>query len=229
MNYEEFRTIWHNTLKSSGLTGLAPIWPSEKIETRTMDRTYSLPIVWKSIDHQDNHFNVTAKLSWRWDALQSARFSTTEEDMLSQIYDDFTIHEDTDPPWMRLDVCLKAHLQHSHQSKPLPFESTWDRWINIIQTKVTPILWFYDGNNIETGKNISWCGEPEATVHYDQDTGYCLSSVTLSAFKGIYLPRNWDHPGKKDMPTTPQLTVFFSQVKNALSEWDASLQFLKDD
>jgi hypothetical protein len=39
-----------------------------------------------------------------WDALLSASFATNEEDMLMQIYGNFGIHEDTEPPWLRIDM-----------------------------------------------------------------------------------------------------------------------------
>jgi len=88
-------------------------------------------------------FYVTVKLSWEWDALLSARFSTTEEDMLMQIYGDFGIHENTEQPWLRVDISLNATLPHDHPM-PLPYESAWRTWVSAVHEQESPVFWNED-------------------------------------------------------------------------------------
>jgi len=53
--------------------------------------------------------------------------------------------------------------------------------------------------------------------------------VKLSAFQGIRLPRQWDHPDKWDEYPEGQLVTFFERVKEALLSWEDSLRFLKTE
>ncbi len=73
-----------------------------------MSRSYEL-IIYGGLHPKCEPFHLTATIQWDWDAMLSARYETTEEDMLMQIFGDFGIHDDdTVPPRLRMDVCLSA-------------------------------------------------------------------------------------------------------------------------
>ncbi len=226
MDYNNFRSLWHETLKSTHLATTHPLCPNETIDTRTMDRSYSLFIQWQRKSQRDDKFHVTAHLRWRWDALLSARFSTTEEDMLMQIYGDFDIHEDTEQPWLRVDVTLHATMPYG-QPMPLPYQNSWFNWVRAVQSQVSPFLWAADDGETRDDSEIpSWCGTPEAEFHCEPTGEIFLKGVNLSAFRGINLPRQWDHPDKWDEQPEKQLVDFFQRVKSALAAWEDCLRFL---
>ncbi len=80
MDYRNFRSLWDESLNANRPIFSGPLWPDETIDTRTMDRSYSLYVGWQRKSQRDDKFHVTAHLEWKWDALLSARFSTTEDD-----------------------------------------------------------------------------------------------------------------------------------------------------
>ena len=75
MDYDAFRERWHEALSQAGLRSV-PFWPTETVDLRHMDRRYQ---IYLHVHHKDqtSPFHVTVELSWRWDALQSARTATT--------------------------------------------------------------------------------------------------------------------------------------------------------
>ena len=84
MNYDHFRAVWHETLRAAGLLP-STTRPVETVDLGRMSRTYSVGV---ELEHAQRFrpFYVTAGLSWRWDALQSARTATTEwEDCLGYL------------------------------------------------------------------------------------------------------------------------------------------------
>jgi len=109
MDYQEFINLWLEALGQARFPSLHFLRPSETIDIRSMDRTYKNYLWWPETP-ETKTFHVTAEISWGWDSLLSARFATAEEDMLMQIYGDFGIHEDTEPPWLRIDMALHATI-----------------------------------------------------------------------------------------------------------------------
>ena len=98
MNYDNFRLAWQEALAGAVLR----IWgfPDEAIVLPDMARTYRTYVSLGGMPPADA-FNVTAELSWEWDALLSARSETTEEDMLMQILGDGRRNAPTESPWLR--------------------------------------------------------------------------------------------------------------------------------
>ena len=109
MDYQEFINLWLEALEQAHFPGLHLLRPSETIDIRSMDRVYRSYLKWL-VTPETKVCHVTAEISWAWDSLLSACFTTTEEDMLMQIYGDFGIHEDTEPPWLRIDMALHATI-----------------------------------------------------------------------------------------------------------------------
>lgn len=144
--------------------------------------------------------------------------------MLMQIYGDFDIHEDTEQPWLRVDVSLNATLPYDHPM-PLPYESTWHRWVGEVHEQILPIF----QSEEDEGETLSWCGTPEAEFQCGRTGELFLQGVKLPAFQGIRLPRQWDHPDKWDRQPDEQLLDFFGRVKDALLMWDNSLRFLRSE
>jgi len=225
MNYDNFCSLWFDALKSASFPSSFPLWPTENVDTKTMDRSYSIIIHWPSSVQLEGRFNVTASLGWNWDSLLSARFSTTEEDMLMQIFGDFDIHENTEQPWLRVDISLNAIVSYKHPM-PLPYESTWRSWVSEVYSQVSPIFGNEESKSGEEGGTLTWCGEPEARFQCAQSGELFLMGVNLSAFQGINLPRQWDHPDKWDEGPEQQIDDFFKRVKTLLQAWDDSLRFL---
>lgn len=108
MNYDAFLHTWNQALSTAGLMSL---FPEQMVNLQSMDRTYRLIIPVGHNSARYSPFYVTMELSWRWDALLSARFATTEEDLIMQIYEKRDVHLDTASPWLHVDFNFHAGLQ----------------------------------------------------------------------------------------------------------------------
>jgi hypothetical protein len=93
-----------------------PPRPAETIDLGDMSRTYRIFVkLYRA--QRAGLFHVMAELSWRWDALQTARTATREEDVLEELLGRDGYYLVTERPWLRLDVTLKATLP---LDSPLP-------------------------------------------------------------------------------------------------------------
>lgn len=124
MDYQEFRDLWHKALQAVHLHIPQPVSPTEKIDQRDMSRSYEL-VIYGGPHPKSDPFHLTATITWDWDATLSARYATTEEDLLMQIFGDFGIHDDdTVPPRLRIDVALMASLPYG-SVYPMPALDQW--------------------------------------------------------------------------------------------------------
>ena len=221
MDYQEFINLWLEALGQARFPGLHLPHPSETIDIHSMDRTYRCYLWWPERP-ETRAFNVTAEISWVWDSLLSARFATTEEDLLMQIYGDFGIHEDTEPPWLRIDMALHASISLD-KSFPLPLLENWQRWVKKVSLELEPFL--PGGNDSEDGDEdmLGWHGIPEAVITFDAQGQTFLQAVILRSWQGIDLPRQWDDSEKVDPDPSEQLYQFATNIKQALGIWQNSL------
>jgi hypothetical protein len=186
-----------------------------------MDRTYKNYLWWPETP-ETKAFHVTAEISWVWDSLLSARFATTEEDMLMQIYGDFGIHEDTEPPWLRIDVTLHASISLDERF-PLPLLENWQRWAKKVCLELEPFLPGWNESKDKDQDTLGWHGNPEAEIYFDALGQTFLQAVILRSWRGINLPRQWDDPDKADPDPGEELYQFATNIKQALRIWQNSL------
>lgn len=227
MDYQEFINLWLEALGQARFSSLNLLCPSETIDIRSMDRTYKNYLWWPEMP-ETKTFHVTAEISWVWDSLLSARFATTEEDMLMQIYGDFGIHEDTEAPWLRIDMALHATVSLDERF-PLPLLENWQRWVKKVSLELEPFL--PGGNDSEDGDQdtLGWHGNPEAVITFDAQGQTFLQAVVLRSWQKINLPRQWDDPDKADPDPGEQLYQFATNIKQALGIWQNSLVHLLED
>lgn len=227
MDYDQFTILWHQILEDVRFPNLHFIRPIETIDTRSMDRNYKVFLMWPETP-ATQMFGVSAEISWTWDALLSGRFATTEEDMLMQIYGDFGIHEDTEPPWLRVDVTLSAAISLDKRF-PLPLLANWQRWVASVYADIDPVLPADDEDDENDLGLIAWRGEPEAIINLDSQGHSYLQQIRLPAWQGIILPRQWDDPDKGDPGPDEQLYDLVSRLQQALKIWQESLVYLIED
>ncbi|MBI9046276.1 MAG: hypothetical protein JEZ06_17410 [Anaerolineaceae bacterium] len=219
MKYSTFRNIWDDSLRSARFQ-LSNNIASETINIETTDREY------QSYMHigQAHGFHTSIYFNWIWDALLSARFVSTEEDMLMQIFGDFGIHEDTDTPTLRVDYSLSATVP-GDQYLPISLQDCWQKWANRIKNEVVPLMTYDDlGETFP----VSICNEPEIKAICSNSGQFYLSGVSLSAFRLITLPRNWDDSDRHIEPdSSKQLLELFQRLSQAVALWQESLETLQ--
>lgn len=224
MNYERFRTAWDQALREARMWSyLLP--PTETVDLHHMSRTYQV-YAHLGLSQEVKPFHVSARLSWTWDALQAARTSTTEEDALMLFLGDERRREDTEQPRLRVDVTLSAGLRWG-SALPLPEAATWRNWLADVTERMESLLSTAWEGRDQAPAILAWRGEPEAEVQPGADGQLYLKGVKLSAWEGIDLPRQWDHPEREpDEDPYDQLLEFVERVWEAMQEWNRSLPHL---
>jgi hypothetical protein len=187
-----------------------------------MTRSYEL-ILYGGSQPKSEPFHMTAKIEWDWDATLSARYATTEEDMLMQIFGDFDIHtEDTVPPILRIDVCLSAGVTYG-TVYPMPAPVQWQRWVRQVSDGLQLILpTGYD----EEGGICAYSDPIQANVKVLEDGRLNLESMMFKAWQTIRLPRQWDDPDKRDPSPVDELRDFARRIARAMSALENGLPYL---
>jgi len=227
MDYELFRGAWHDALHASGMMPyIFP--PSETIDLRHMSRSYHVTASLPS-NQQPRPFYVSLGLSWVWDALQSARTATVEEDLLEQLLGEERRSEETEQPWLRVDVNLWGTLP-AGSPLPLPDLDAWHRWVDDVMSRLEPLLYDGDEGDEQQLPVLAWRGEPVARLHWAPDGQILLTGVELAAWQGIDLPRHWDDPEREwDEDPGDQLVDFARRVWEAVHQWADTLPDLLPD
>ena len=222
MNYQEFRDEWHDALRAAHLQIPYPIGPTERINLRDMSRSYKL-VLYGGLQTKCEPFHLAATIEWEWDATLSARYATTEEDFLMQIFGDFGIHEDdTVPPQLRMDVCLSAGVLYG-TVYPMPASTRWQRWVRQASDELQLLLpTGYD----EEGGVCAYSDPIRASVKLLEDGRFNLESVTFKAWQAITLPRQWDDPEKWDPPPEDELQDFANRIARTMNTLENSLAAL---
>jgi len=224
MNYDQFRTIWHEALNVAGLMPFPPR-PMEAVELDWLSRTYRISVSLRGVQRA-GPFYISAGLSWKWDAALAARSATTEEDLLIEVLGQDGYYLVTEQPWLRVDLTLRATLP-ADAPIPIPDTNAWRRWVAEVTTRLTPLLPIGGKEHEDELAALSWRGEPTARLRCDLDGQLYLTGVELSAWQGIDLPRQWDNPDRSpdDWPDA-QLAGFASRLRQALQEWEDCLGYL---
>ena len=224
MNYDEFKKTWIWALQESGLPIIGPEPVTESLDLRFMDRK-----VWSAVEplgRQDNPpFHISAAFEYRWDALQSARTATTEEDFLSGVLGrDDARKVRTERPWLRVDVTLRASLPYGN-AIPMPSPAAWSKWAREAIGRLERIEPVVPEEVTRGGRGgriaiLAWQGEPQARVMIAPDGTLKLEEIKLRSWQAIELPRKWDDPSRQpDKPPGQQLVAMFARVKAALNAW----------
>ena len=230
MRYEEFRRIWEDALREAALPVFG--FSRETLDVRSMDRTFQIYV--EPVGCQDAPpFTVTADLSWRWNALLSARTASTEEDLLTELLGrQAAVGIETDRPAMRLDVVLAATLPYG-KSRPLPSESTWKKWVMEVRERLESIEPILSPEMTREGAHgrlevLGWQGLPTVDVECGPEGELCFGGVKLAAFQMIELPRQWDDREREsDEYPARQLRELLGRVRSALHAWMESLDLLR--
>jgi len=228
MRYEDFRATWDAALRDAGFLSIGP--PNQTFDTESCTKKYQVFV--EPRGGQDGApFHVTATLSFSWDALKTARTATSEEDMLTTLFG--RAQEglvDTEAPWLRVDVKLNASLAWG---KPLPMPTPghyrrWAREVTARLEKMSPLLPEETVRETHDGdlEVLGYKDDPELRVKCDGEGVLWLTSVALSGWEAITLPRLWSDFDRHDDDPREALDQMFARVRAALHAWMECLDHL---
>ena len=224
MQYNEFRAAWDEALRRGKVLSFHDR-PEETIDVATMSRRYSVRVGMGS--GAPALFTTSMMLEWEWDALMSARFCTTEEDLLNELLGPQK-RIATKRPWLRVDIELAGMLSLDH-SLPVPSAEAWQGWVSETMNAVDPLLPAsrtkkrFEGLPVVEG----WLGEPQAELNIGRSGGLRLLGVKLNAWQAFNPPRQWDDTRRRpDASPQEQLESFARQLHNSLEAWKLCLKLL---
>jgi hypothetical protein len=231
MNHQSFRDAFEAALRRSRLAVFG-VRGEELLDLHHLDRIHRIAV--EPIGGQDAEpFLVTASLSWRWSALQTARTNTTEEDVVTEMLGrDEGAGGQTERPWIRVDIALKAMLPHG---KPIamPGPAAMRQWFHETMTRLEEIEPLTPGEQIrdEGGRLavLAW-QQTEPLVHaLCQPSGDLrLEGVELAAWQAVGVPRVLDDPDHEpDAGPEEELAAMFGRTRAALVAWMQALDHLR--
>ncbi len=231
MGYEEFRAAWEDALRESKLSMMG-LWGEETLDLRTTSRNYEVHV--EPFGGQDAEpFFVAATLSFRWNALSTARTVTREEDMLTELFGRESAYDlETEQPWLRIDIKLNASLPYD-KPLPMPSKAAWSAWARETMGRLDDIEPLTPAEKVRENEDgnlevLAWQGEPAVKATCGADGQLHLEAVSISALQVIRTPRIFDDPDKEpDEPVYGQLQEMFHRVRASLLAWMQALDHLK--
>jgi hypothetical protein len=231
MTYEEFKKAWVWALRESTLPTLGVDPVEETLGLRSMDRVVK-SFVEPFGGQQAEPFHVSAALEYRWDALQTARAATTEEDLLHALLSlERSRKPRTEKPWLRVDVTLKASTMWGKEIA-LPPPTAWQRWARETLGRLESIEPVIPSERIREGRHglpeiLAWQGEPELQVLCNPMGDLRLRGVEIATWQAIELPRKWDDSTRKpDKAPDEQLVAMFKRLRAAMNGWMEAMDHL---
>jgi len=232
MTYDEFKTTWIWALRQSTLPmiGVDPV--EETLGLRSMDRIVKSFVEPFGGQHAEP-FHISAALEYRWDALQTARTATTEEDMVQELPGlDRSRKPRTEKPWLRVDVTLRASTMWGKEI-PLPPSSAWRSWARETLGRLESIEPVIPVEKVREGRHgllpeiLAWQSEPELNVLCSPTGELKLRGVEVATWQAIELPRKWDDSSRKpDKAPDAQLTAMFKRLRAAMNAWMEAMDHL---
>jgi len=230
MNYDRFKELWTSAFRDADLVepfdeaSLA----NETIILNQMTRCYSM-FIGHFIPQPADPFFVSGMLSWKWDALQSARTATSEEAVLIELHGNRESAEiETEHPWLRVDIKLMAKLPMD-SPQPIPSAPTMQKWTELVVENVVPHFpseqfEFSSGSSV-----LGWCDEPTVESKCGPDGQLLLIGVEMEAWQPIILPRCWENADHEPQ-TDPrrQLTVLAKRIRGAITQWTECTKTLQN-
>ncbi|MFZ5890013.1 MAG: hypothetical protein ACOY0T_03010 [Myxococcota bacterium] len=231
MDYDCFRAVWNNALLESRLPTIG-LHASETLDTRTLDRSHTVYV--EPLGCQDARaFHVSATLSWSWHALHTARATTRDDDVLTEMLGrDGAEGLETEKPYIRVDIKLTARAPYG-QPLPMPSKAAWANWApeTMGRLETTEPL----APNPDTRVNrmgmleiLAWKEQPKVTAVCAPTGDLLLEAVEISAGQIVELPRVRD--GSDETPDSgpdDELAELFSRVRASLTAWMQAVDQLR--
>ena len=167
MNYDEFKSAFMFALRESQLPMIG-LTPDEVLGLRSADRTFTVGV--EPMDRDIGRpFHVSAAISFRWDAIQTARTATCEEDLMIELLGrDGAQGIETERPWLRIDIKLRSGLAWG-KGIPMPASATWTKWSREALGRLEKIERLVSEDVVRESPDgyhaiLAWQGDPEIKV-----------------------------------------------------------------
>ena len=215
MRYGEFRDRWQTALRAARLL-FHQDRPDETIELTTLERRWRVHLLPRPVEP----FSVGATTSFRWDAFESARSYTCEEDLLTELLGRRSARS-TQRRVVRVDLTLSATLSHG-STTPMPAPDVWAAWVTAVVEKLDRTL---ETGRRRTGTLNAWRGDLEIEGRSGPDGRFAFHGMSVSALEMIVVPRIWDDARSREREPSggKEMDRVARRFRGALDGWTASV------
>lgn len=223
MNHDTFADAFESSLRAAGVMA-----PHERIEQSvqllSMARAYR-GFLGAYYDQPSEPLRGSLELSWVWDAMQTARTTTSEEDAVTVLVGRSSAKGlKTERPTLRIDIVLHGKVDLDGTIS-VPGPEAWRDWAGEVRDKVSPLL--PPSRRARNAVVTGWVGEPEAGMRCEVSGQLALEEVRLAAWQGLELPRAWSaSESVVGRDPEPPVDVFAKRLAEALRAWKGALRLL---
>ena len=169
-------------------------------------------------------FDVSAKITFNWSAINVARAGTCEEDLLTEVLGRKQTSAKTAQRFTRVDLKLQANLPYG-STTTIPDPKIFGSWTESVGQKLDRLL---NEFRERQGRVIAVLGarqEMEIEARCDAEGQLSLKGLSVSGFLLVRVPRVWDDPDRRDAEkgATTELSRLAQRFKDALDEWAGSI------
>jgi hypothetical protein len=215
MRYDEFRDRWQAALRAAGILSYQDR-VQETIDVSTTERRWRFHTLPRSVEP----FSVSASISFRWDAFQSARSYTREEDLLTELHGR-RARWSTQRRLLRMDIKFHATLPYG-SATPLPATDVWLPWIASMEEKLSAALVAHRQRKKTV---IRWRGDLELEGETSLHGEFALHGMSVPAYEMIVVPRVWDDPRRREREASAaqQIDALAARFRGTLDAWTESV------
>ncbi len=230
MNYEAFKSAFMAALRQSRLPMIGT-GGQERIDPCSLEREFVVHVepIGRGLSAP---FHVSGSISFRWDALLTARMATVERDLLTELHGrESAAGMETEQPWVRVDIVLRAGLEWG-KSLPMPGRVAWADWMREIRGRLEQIERIVSEDVVHEIPGrfpavLAWQGDPEIKLRCDANGELHLEEIRIAAFQGVDVSRQWDDPQREpDEDPDAALVALFERVRAALHAWGETTDHL---
>jgi hypothetical protein len=202
----------------------------ETLDLGSTDRVFAVGV--EPLDRDiGKPFHVSAAISFRWDALQTARTVTREDDVVTELVGEEARESETERPWLRVDIELRAGLEWG-KGIPMPTPAVWAKWSRETLTRLESIERVVPDEVVREAPDgrhaiLAWQGDPEVKLTCGPGGLLRLEDLCVHAFQAIDLPRRWSDDREPDEHPHAQLVAMFERVCAALHAWGEVMDHLR--
>ena len=218
MRYDEFRDRWFSALRGARVLSYQDR-PEETVNLTTMDRRWEVHVIGRSAEP----FHPVATIGFDWDAFESARSYTCEEDLLTDLHGRRAARS-TQPRLVRVDFVFRAALTWG-STIPQPTAEVWNPWAEAVQERLDDTLAVT--RRRKAPGNV-WRGELELEGAAAPDGSFALHGISSSSGELIVIPRVWNDSRRQEREgsATKRIDELAARIRKGLDGWLESVDEL---
>jgi len=167
---------------------------------------------------------VSAKIAFDWSAINIARASTCEEDLLTELLGRKQQPVRTAQRFTRVDLELYANLPYG-STTAIPDPKVLGSWIESVGQKLDRVLTEFRERQ---GRIVAVLGarqEIEIETRCGAEGQLSLKGLSVDGFRIVRIPRVWDDADRRNAEkgATTELARLAQRCRDAMDEWAGSI------